>query len=94
VKVISNEIISAATYEQQKHASASDKTYAVWKNLFPWIAINSEEPSQVKLKCSLCIKFQMKNAFTTTGFGKIQKSTVERHSESADHQTATKMSLK
>jgi hypothetical protein len=31
VEVIINEIISAATYEQQKHASGSDKTYAVWK---------------------------------------------------------------
>lgn len=29
--IIINEIISAATYEQQKHASGSDKTYAVWK---------------------------------------------------------------
>lgn len=28
-KVIINEIISVATYEQQKHASCSDKTYAV-----------------------------------------------------------------
>jgi hypothetical protein len=31
VKVIINKIIRAATYEQQKHASGSDKTYAVWK---------------------------------------------------------------
>jgi hypothetical protein len=31
VKVIINEIVSAATYEQQKHSSGSDKTYAVWK---------------------------------------------------------------
>jgi hypothetical protein len=72
VKFIINEIISAAMFEQQKHVSASDKRYAVWKDLFPWIVINTEDPSQVNLKCSLCIKFQMKNALTTTGSSNIQ----------------------
>lgn len=89
VQVIINHIINAATCEQRKCASASDKMYVVWKDLFRWIVIDSEEPSRVIPKCSLSVKFQMKNAFATTGLPIFRNTSFLSNCELSDDNAQT-----
>lgn len=87
-------LIKVINSTQKKHIRVSDKTLSSWKKSYPWLVIEPEtDNSPLKMKCSLCTEFNVKTIWNEEGSVNVQKSTIERHIESAPHIEASKLSV-
>ena len=92
---IVNDIVSAVTSRGHHHGGDTVKkeTVAKWQGMYPWLIVDRDQNDNLRLKCGLCAKFNTKSVWASDGSPNIQKSTIDKHNSSPDHEKAQRMSV-
>ena len=101
VKSIIDDLIPVVVRGNVKHhdgQKVTEKTLKNWEKGFPWLSVKHETESRtgesvIRLKCKLCSEHRMKTVWAIEGTTNVQKSSIDRHSESEPHIEATKLSV-
>lgn len=73
--------------------SVKKDTLKKWECMFPWLLIEQDINQNLRMKCKLCTKYNIKTVWATEGTPNIQKSTIDKHNDSVDHSKSRKLSL-
>ena len=94
VSDIINEVISQANKPHDGNF-VKRKTLDGWEKSFPWLETvdHENESGTFRLTCALCREFKMNTVWAKDGTPNIQRSSIERHSDSEMHIEALRLSL-
>ena len=91
--LISN-VVESTSKKKHDGTKLNDKTLKTWKSSFPWLKTFNDDSGALRLRCDVCTQYNVKSVWNTEGTTNVQKSTIERHAESAPHAEGMKMNIK
>ena len=89
-----NKAVSETENDRSNHRfdGVSAKQLASWKKDFHWLVVEGEGV-EMRLKCTFCIECNVTTVWARDGSCNVQRDTIVKHKNSAEHEDAEKKIL-